>query len=134
MTIFLSEAMSKGIANPGVPTDPSRVKELLEEMYKLYDIDLLPFRKCILGVHLIAEFAEQAMLQDERELNLISSLCLWKTRTDACFQNHSKPLNIFLCRSSALADLKAHKCVYGLANQRATLHVLLSGICEKTPK
>ena len=83
MTIFLSEAMSQGIASPGVPTDPSRVKELLEEMYKLYDIDLLPLRKCILGVHPIAEFAEQTMLQDERELNIISSLCLWKTRTDA---------------------------------------------------
>ena len=62
---FLSEAMSQGIASPGVPTDPSRVKELLEEMNKLYDIDLLPLRKCILGVHLIAEFGEQAMLQDE---------------------------------------------------------------------
>ena len=74
MTIFLSEAMSEGIASSSVPTDPSRVKELLEEMYKLYNIDLLPLRKCILGVHLIAEFTEQTMLQDERELNLISSL------------------------------------------------------------
>ena len=82
MTIFLSEAMSQGIASPSLPTDPSRVKELLEEMYKLYNIDLLPLRKCILGVHLIAEFTEQTMQQDERELNLISSLCLWKTRTD----------------------------------------------------
>ena len=82
MTIFLSEAMSQGIASSSVPTDPSRVKELLEEMYKLYDIDLLPLWKCILGVHLIAEFTEQTMLQDERELNLISSLCLWKTWTD----------------------------------------------------
>ena len=79
MTVFLSEAMSEGIASSSVPTDPSRVKELLEEMYKLYNIDLLPLRKCILGVHLIAEFTEQTMLQDERELNLISSLCLWKT-------------------------------------------------------
>ena len=70
-------------SSPGVPTDPSRVKDLLEEMYKLYDIDLLPLPKYILGVHLIAEFVEQTMLQDERELNLISSLCLWKTRTDA---------------------------------------------------
>ena len=75
MTIFLSEAMSQGIASSSVPTDPSQVKELLEEMYKLYDIDLLPLPKCILGVHLIAEFTEQTMLQDERELNLISSLC-----------------------------------------------------------
>ena len=83
MTIFLSEAMSQGIASPSVPTDPSRVKELQEEMYKLYDIDLLPLLKCILCVHLIAEFTEQIMLQDERELNLISSLCLWKTPTDA---------------------------------------------------
>ena len=82
MIIFLSEAMSQGIASSSVPTDPSRVKELPEEMYKLYDIDLLPLRKCIHGVHLIAEFTEQTMLQDERELNLISSLCLWKTRTD----------------------------------------------------
>ena len=80
---ILSEAMSQGIASPGVPTDPSRVKELLERMYKLCDIDLFPFGKCILGVHLIAEFAEQTMLQDARELNLISSLCLWKTLTDA---------------------------------------------------
>ena len=79
---FLSEAMSQGIASQGVPTDPSRVKQLLEEMYKLYDIDLLPLRKCILGVHLIAEFAEQTMLQDERELYLISSLCLRNSRTD----------------------------------------------------
>ena len=76
MTIFLSEAMSQGIASPSVPTDPSRVKELLEEMYKLYDIDLLPLRKCILDVHFVAEFTEQ-MLQDKRELNLICSLCLW---------------------------------------------------------
>ena len=83
MTIFLSEAMSQGIASSSVTTDPSQVKELLEEMYKLYDIDLLPLWKCILGVHLIAEFTEQTMLQDERELNLISSLRLWKTRTDA---------------------------------------------------
>ena len=92
MTIFLSEAVSQGIASPGVPTDPSQVKELLEEMYKLYNIDLLPLRKCILGVHLIAEFAEQTMLQDERELNLISSLCLWKTRTDA--ETNPKSTNI----------------------------------------
>ena len=62
MTIFLLEAMSQMIASPGVPTDPSLVKELLEKMYKLYVIDLLPLRKCILGVHLIAEFAEQTML------------------------------------------------------------------------
>ena len=82
MTIFLSEAMSQGIASPSVPTDPTRVKELLEEMYKLYDINLLPLQKCILGVHIIAEFTEQTMLRDERELNLISSLCLWKTRTN----------------------------------------------------
>ena len=50
---------------------------------KLYDIDLLPLRKCILGIHLIAEFAEQAMLQEERDLSLNSSLCLWRTRNDA---------------------------------------------------
>ena len=73
MTIFLSEAMSQGIASPSVPNDPSRMKELLEEMYKLYDIDLLPLRKCILGVHLIAEFTEQTMLK-----LLISNIACWE--------------------------------------------------------
>ena len=45
----------------GVPTDPTHVKELLEKLNKLHDIDLLPLQKCILGVHLITEVAEQAM-------------------------------------------------------------------------
>ena len=33
----------------------------------------------VFSIHLIGEFAEQAMNQDERELSLISSLCLRKT-------------------------------------------------------
>ena len=41
MTIILSEAMSQGIASPSTPTDPARAKELLEELYQLYNIDLL---------------------------------------------------------------------------------------------
>ena len=71
---YISEVMTTTIVPGGVPTDPSCVIELLEELYKLYVIDLLPLRKCILGIHLIAEFVEQAMLQDERDLSLISSL------------------------------------------------------------
>ena len=39
LTIILSEAMSQGIASPGTPTDPARAKELLEELYQLYNID-----------------------------------------------------------------------------------------------
>ena len=49
MTIILSEAISQGIASPSTPTDPACAKELLEELYQLYNIDLLqPLRSCIL--------------------------------------------------------------------------------------
>ena len=79
----ISEVMATSNVPGSVSTDLTRVKERLEELYKFYDIDLLPLWKCVLGVHLVEEFAEQAMLQDEREFSLISSLCLWKTRTVA---------------------------------------------------
>ena len=75
----ISEVMATATVPGGVPTGQTHVKEFLEELNKLHDIDLLPLWKYILGVHQIAELAEQAMLQDERELSLISSLCLWKT-------------------------------------------------------
>ena len=79
----ISEVMATSNVPGSVSTDLTCVKECLEELYKFYDIDLLPLWKCVLGVHLVEEFAEQAMLQDEREFSLISSLCLWKTRTVA---------------------------------------------------
>ena len=41
MTIILSEAMSQGKASPGTPTHPASAKELLEELYQLYNIDLI---------------------------------------------------------------------------------------------
>ena len=57
----ISEVMAFANVPGGVPTDPTHVKELLEKLNKLHDIDLLPLQKCILGVHLITEVAEQAM-------------------------------------------------------------------------
>ena len=65
----ISEVMATATVLGGVHTDLICVKELLDEMNKLHDIDLLPLPKCILGVHLLAEFEEKAMLQDERELS-----------------------------------------------------------------
>ena len=83
MTIILSEAMSQGIAGPGTPTDPARAKELLEELYQLYNIDLLqPLRSCILGIHLVTEFIEHKLNQGVEESTLFESLIAWKTRND----------------------------------------------------
>ena len=83
MTIILSEAMSQGIASPGTPTDPARAKKLLEELYQLYNIDLIqPLRPCILGIHLVSEFIEQKLNQEVEESKLFQSLIAWKTRND----------------------------------------------------
>ena len=83
MTIILSEAMSQGIASPSTPTDPARAKELLEELYQLYNIDLLqPLRSCILGSHLVTEFIEHKLNQGVEESTLLESLIAWKTRND----------------------------------------------------
>ena len=83
MTIILSEAMSQGIASPSTPTDPARAKELLEELYQLYNIDLLqPLRSCILGIHLVTEFIEHKLNQGVEESTLLESLIAWKTRND----------------------------------------------------
>ena len=69
------EAMSQGIANPGTPTNPAHAKELLEELYQLYNIDLIqPLRPCILGIHLVAEFIEQKLNQGVEESTLFESL------------------------------------------------------------
>ena len=83
MTIILSEAMSQGTASPGTPTDQACVKELLEELYQLYNIDLIqPLRPCILGIHLVTEFIEQKLNQEVEESTLFESLIAWKTRND----------------------------------------------------
>ena len=83
MTIILSEAMSQGIASPSTPTDPARAKELLEELYQLYNIDLLqPLISCILGIHLVTEFIEHKLNQGVEESTLFKSLITWKTRND----------------------------------------------------
>ena len=75
--------MSQGIASPGTPTDPARAKELLEELYQLYNIDLLqPLRSCILGIHLVTEFIEHKLNQGVEESTLFESLITWKTRND----------------------------------------------------
>ena len=75
MTIILSEVMSQGIASPGMPTDPACAKELLEELYQLYNNDLIqPLRPCILGIHLVAEFFEQKLNQEVEESTLFESL------------------------------------------------------------
>ena len=73
--------MSQGI--PGTPTDHARAKELLEELYQLYNIDLIqPLRPCILGIHLVAEYIEQKLSQEVEEATLFESLIAWKTRND----------------------------------------------------
>ena len=83
MTIILSEAMSQGIASSGTPTDPAHAKELLEELYQLYNIDLIQsLRPCILGIHLVAEFIEQKLNQEVEESTLFESLIARKTRND----------------------------------------------------
>ena len=83
MTIILSEAMSQGIASPGMPTDPACAKELLEELYQLYNIDLIqPLRPCILGIHLVTEFIEQKLNQEEEESTLFKLLISWKNKND----------------------------------------------------
>ena len=75
--------MSQGIASPGTPTDPARAKELLEELYQLYNIDLLqPLRSCILGIHLVTEFIEHRLNQGVEESTLFESLIAWKARND----------------------------------------------------
>ena len=83
MTIILSEAMSQGIASPGTPTNPARAKELLEELYQLYNIDLIqPLRPCIMGIHLVTEFIEQKLNKEVEESTLFESLIAWKTRNN----------------------------------------------------
>ena len=83
MTIILSEAMSQEIASPGTPIDPARAKELLEELYQLYNIDLIqPLRPCILGIHLVTEFIEQKLNQEVEESILFELLIAGKTSND----------------------------------------------------
>ena len=75
--------MSQGIASPSTPTDPARAKELLEELYQLYNIDLLqPLRSCILGIHLVTEFIKHKLNQGVEESTLFESLIAWKPRND----------------------------------------------------
>ena len=75
--------MFQGIASPGTPTDPARAKELLEELYQLYNIDLLqPLRSCILGIHLVTEFIKHKLNQGVEDSTLFESLIAWKTRND----------------------------------------------------
>ena len=77
--------MSQGIASPSTPTDPARAKELLEELYQLYNIDLLqPLRSCILGIHLVTEFIEHKLNQGVEESTLFESLIAWKTYIRPC--------------------------------------------------
>ena len=61
----------------------ARAKELLEELYQLYNIDLLqPLRSCIQGIHLVTEFIEHKLNQGVEESTLFESLIAWKTRND----------------------------------------------------
>ena len=66
-----------------MPTDPACAKELLEELYQLYNIDLIqPLRPCILGIQLVPEFIEQKLNQEVEESTLFESLASWKNKND----------------------------------------------------
>ena len=70
-------------SQPRYAYDPARAKELLEELYQLYNIDLIqPLRPCILRIHLVTEFIKQKLNQEVEESTLFESLIAWKTRND----------------------------------------------------
>ena len=73
--------MSQKIARQGTRTNPTCAKELLEELYQLYNIDLL--QPCILGIHIVAEFIEQKLNQEREESTLFQSLIAWKNKNNA---------------------------------------------------
>ena len=83
MTIILSEAMSQGIGYPGTPTNPACAKELLEELFQLYNIDFIQkLQPCFMGIHLVTEFIEQKLNQEAEESTLFKYLIAWKNKND----------------------------------------------------
>ena len=121
MTIILSEAMSQGIASPGTPTYPARAKELLEELYQLYNIDLLqPLRSCILGIHLVTEFIEHKLNQGVEESTLINRLSHGKPGMTL-----TEPLKLHLPRTSRTVKrpMKRPHCELILYQCICDLHV-----------
>ena len=79
----VSEVMATTTVPEGVPTNPALAMELLEELYQLYNIDLIqPLQPCMLGIHLVAEFKEKRLNQKVEESRLFEWLIAWKNEND----------------------------------------------------
>ena len=79
----VSEVMATTTVPEGVPTNPARAMELLEELYQLYNIDLIqPLHPCILRIHLFPEFIDKKLNHEVEESKLLESLIAWMNKND----------------------------------------------------